>query len=144
MDLQENVYRARHIVADCITVVINIRMADKPFTIDFDELKMHINDRVPEYRIYVALGALERIGVIEFDEENLLIRVNYNFIYGYRDSVKRRWYDEYEGKPIMEKLDDIKSVQDKNDFNVMDDFTCQQYMYIIGRLDQQLFSAGYL
>lgn len=144
MDLQENVYRARHIVADCITDAINIRMTDKPFTIDFDELKMHINDRVPEYRIYVALGALERIGVIEFDEENLLIRVNYNFIYGYRDSVKRRWYDEYEGKPIKEKLDKIKSVQDKNDFNEMDYFTCQQYMYIIGRLDQQLFSAGYL
>lgn len=144
MDLQENVYRARHIVADCITDAIDARMTDKPFTIDFDELKMRNKDRVPEYRIYVALGALERIGVIEFDEENLLIKVNYKFIYGYRDNVKRRWYDEYEGKPIKEKIDELKSVQDRKSFSLMNDFICQQYMYIIGRLDQQLFSAGYL
>lgn len=144
MDLQQNVYRARHLVADCIGDAIDARMTDKPFTMDFDELNMHNNNRVPEYRIYVALGALERIGVIEFDEENLLIRINYNFIYGYRDNVKRRWYDEYEGKPIKEKLDELKSVQDINDFNTLDEFTCRQYLYIIGRLDQQLFSAGYL
>jgi hypothetical protein len=115
-------------VADCITDAINIRMTDKPFTIDFDELKMHANDKVPEYRIYAALGALERIGVIEFDEENLLIRVNYNFIYGYRDSVKRRWYDEYELTATFESesMDDALEYADDIPIPLDGEYTVQE------------------
>jgi hypothetical protein len=90
-------------------------------------------------RTHRAIEFLISRGVVTTTPLGYNIIITTKFTYGYKYDFKRLWYDEFENIPLGEKLIKFKVLKDKFDQGEVPKI---DYCYVLGRIDQNIFSAG--
>lgn len=125
----------KHIIADIMAETIKKDGPIQGITM------AHIRAKcgMPEYKLNRAIDDLIEVCGVTF--RNDAIMLSNEFIYGYQYRYKRLYYDEFNGKPLSEKLQLLKDLKDRY---MKTDVAVEDYFYVLGRIDQNSFVAGYI
>jgi hypothetical protein len=130
-----------HLIADIIMEVLEEDPKINGVTYEGIFKKAAEKFEMASFRAQRAIEFLVSRGVVATTPFGNGVVITSKFTYGYKYGYKRLWYDEFEGVPLGEKLMKLKALKDN--FN-KGDVPDMDYYYVLGRIDQTSFSAGYI